>query len=173
MAVEAPWGFWTLCHRLLLTGARHDCSWTVLPVVPAAMEVSTGLFHLPSPWLSPSLQPPSCSCPHVPVGQTEPVPRCGRARTLQAPARWWLLASSAVCGAGAQCAGRKAVTLPVSREGQPRAVASVSPGARGTRSTACLRRACAVCPAGTGRLVALASFGLSGAEAQSHVWVLA
>lgn len=61
--------------------------------------------------------------------------------------------------------------LLVSRESQPHAVASVCPGARSTQSTACLQRACTGRPAGRGRLEALASFGLSEAEAQSHVWV--
>ena len=124
------------------------------------------------------LQPPSCSSPCSPARtEAEPVHRCGHAwdhagtRAVVAP--------GVVCSAGSGCSvplaeaapGWKPLKLLVSREGKPCAMASVCPGAWGTRLTASLQRACADWPAGRGRLMALARFGLSGAEAQSHAGV--
>lgn len=151
---EARCGFWTLRHHLLLMGAQHDCSWTALPAVLAAMKVSMdlGLFNLPLLWLSPlagELQPRSCSCPCCPARtETEPVPHGGHA--------WDHAGTRAVVAAGVVCSawsglsvppakaapGWKPLMLLLSREGQPHAVASVCPGAWGTRSTTCLQRAC-------------------------------
>lgn len=100
-----------LCHHLLLAGAQHNSSWTALPVVPAAMEVSTdlGLFSLPLLWLSPLAGAGSCSHPPaaVPCSPAGQRPSLSLAEampgTMQALELWWLLASFAVCGVGCQC----------------------------------------------------------------------
>lgn len=135
------------------------------------------LFNLPLLWLSPLAGAGSCSHPSAAV----PAPQLGQRPSLSlavAPAGTAAVVATGIARSAqngwsvppAKAApGWKPLMLLVRREGQACAVAS--PGARGTRSTARLQRACVGWPAGRGRLMALANFGLSEAEAQSHIWV--